>query len=183
MMKESSGEWEMGSSMQSRWWFNHLSAIINLSARFVCMERCGEGHRGATRKRMTGQSCLLQRVMSTDGLSIEIYSDKDKWDTELIECIIPRAIENANREWNAINSIRWTSTEEWNSYGFVDRRRQQDEASCVSASVWNKHSKQGQAPPVALYILQYLFFALSFFFLIHPESNRDTDLKGGEMFR
>lgn len=40
--------------------------------------------------------------------------------------------------------------------------------------------KQGQSPPVALYILQYLFFCC---FLIYPKSNRDIDLKEGEIFR
>lgn len=35
-----------------------------------------------------------------------------------------------------------------------------------------------------LFIFCSICFLLSlFFFLIHPESNRDADLKGGEMFR
>lgn len=123
--------------------------------------------------------------MSSDGLSIEIYSDKDKWDTELIECIIPQAIENANREWNAINSIRWTSTQEWNTYRFVDRRRQQDEAGCVIVGGRTTTAQTLQTRPVATSGSVYSAVFGVFFgcFFIYPESNRDIDLKDGKIFR
>lgn len=154
----------MGSSMQSRWWFKHLSAIIYLSASLFAWRkrrRSQMSRRGATRKRMSGESRLLQRAMSSDGPSIEIYSDKDKWDAELIECIIPPAIENAHREWNAINSIRWTSTEEWNTYGFVDRRSQQDGAHCVSAGPWTAaqalQTRPGTTTSGSLYSAVFVF--------------------------
>lgn len=49
----------------------------------------------------------------------------------------------------------------------------------VLAPVVGQHQhercKQGQSPPVALYVLQYLFFA--FFFYIYSESKRDINVK------
>lgn len=56
-MKERSGK--MGSSMQSHWRFNHLSAIINSSAGLVCMEGLRRRSQKAAGKRMTRQSRLL----------------------------------------------------------------------------------------------------------------------------